>query len=328
MAYKLNVNGQSYHGGCAGGYAPAVGAPRRAQPARHEVRLRYRPVRRLHRASERQAGALLPDAGFGRRERRPSPPSKGFRPMARIRCRSPGRRSTCRSAAIARPGRSCRPRRCWPRTPKPTDKDIDTAMNGNLCRCGTYLRIRAAVHKAAATGAAARPPRKPTQAARRAASDEVRRSKMIASIAVLFSKSARSAAAACCSACYASPKRRRRAAAARRRRPIRTPISSVARRWHGHHHGQESRGRPGRQDHAAHAHRRRTRRRLEIGQDRAGRFRRQEIRRPERRRQHRDADQLDAHAPGGRGGPRACSSPPRRRPGTFRNPNAPPLPAA
>ena len=36
------------------------------------------------------------------------------------------------------------------KTPKPTDKDIDTAMNGNLCRCGTYLRIRAAVHKAVA----------------------------------------------------------------------------------------------------------------------------------------------------------------------------------
>jgi isoquinoline 1-oxidoreductase alpha subunit len=35
------------------------------------------------------------------------------------------------------------------KTPHPTDKDIDTAMNGNLCRCGTYLRIRAAVHKAA-----------------------------------------------------------------------------------------------------------------------------------------------------------------------------------
>ena len=33
--------------------------------------------------------------------------------------------------------------------PKPTDKDIDTAMNGNLCRCGTYLRIRQAVHRAA-----------------------------------------------------------------------------------------------------------------------------------------------------------------------------------
>jgi len=32
---------------------------------------------------------------------------------------------------------------------KPTDKDIDAAMNGNLCRCGTYLRIRKAIHKAA-----------------------------------------------------------------------------------------------------------------------------------------------------------------------------------
>src|ERR1700685_2450593 len=33
--------------------------------------------------------------------------------------------------------------------PNPTDSDIDSAMNGNLCRCGTYLRIRKAIHKAA-----------------------------------------------------------------------------------------------------------------------------------------------------------------------------------
>jgi aerobic-type carbon monoxide dehydrogenase small subunit (CoxS/CutS family) len=33
--------------------------------------------------------------------------------------------------------------------PKPTDRDIDAAMNGNLCRCGTYQRIRKAVHRAA-----------------------------------------------------------------------------------------------------------------------------------------------------------------------------------
>jgi isoquinoline 1-oxidoreductase alpha subunit len=32
---------------------------------------------------------------------------------------------------------------------KPTDDDIDTAMNGNICRCGTYPRIRAAIHEAA-----------------------------------------------------------------------------------------------------------------------------------------------------------------------------------
>jgi isoquinoline 1-oxidoreductase alpha subunit len=36
-------------------------------------------------------------------------------------------------------------------TPQPTDADIDAAMSGNLCRCGTYVRIRAAIHEAAQT---------------------------------------------------------------------------------------------------------------------------------------------------------------------------------
>ena len=35
-------------------------------------------------------------------------------------------------------------------TAAPSDADIDTAMSGNLCRCGTYQRIRAAIHRAAA----------------------------------------------------------------------------------------------------------------------------------------------------------------------------------
>jgi len=35
------------------------------------------------------------------------------------------------------------------RTPQPTDDDIDTAMAGNICRCATYLRIRAGIHRAA-----------------------------------------------------------------------------------------------------------------------------------------------------------------------------------
>ena len=34
------------------------------------------------------------------------------------------------------------------KTPKPTDADIDAAMNGNICRCATYVRIRAAIKKA------------------------------------------------------------------------------------------------------------------------------------------------------------------------------------
>lgn len=35
------------------------------------------------------------------------------------------------------------------RTPRPTDKDIDAAMSGNICRCATYTRIRAAIKQAA-----------------------------------------------------------------------------------------------------------------------------------------------------------------------------------
>ena len=40
------------------------------------------------------------------------------------------------------------------KNPRPTDAQIDNAMEGNLCRCGTYLRSREAIHKAAANGAA------------------------------------------------------------------------------------------------------------------------------------------------------------------------------
>jgi isoquinoline 1-oxidoreductase alpha subunit len=35
-------------------------------------------------------------------------------------------------------------------TPKPNDADIDAGMSGNVCRCGTYQRIRAAIHRASA----------------------------------------------------------------------------------------------------------------------------------------------------------------------------------
>jgi isoquinoline 1-oxidoreductase subunit alpha len=41
-------------------------------------------------------------------------------------------------------------------TPHPTDAEIDSAMSGNLCRCGTYPRIRQAIREAANAGAAAR----------------------------------------------------------------------------------------------------------------------------------------------------------------------------
>jgi isoquinoline 1-oxidoreductase alpha subunit len=43
------------------------------------------------------------------------------------------------------------------RIARPTDADIDQAMNGNLCRCGTYNRIRPAIHRAASIAATGRP---------------------------------------------------------------------------------------------------------------------------------------------------------------------------
>jgi len=43
--------------------------------------------------------------------------------------------------------------------PNPTDADINSAMDGNLCRCATYIRIRAAIHKAASIAATSTPPR-------------------------------------------------------------------------------------------------------------------------------------------------------------------------
>ena len=42
------------------------------------------------------------------------------------------------------------------RTPNPDDAQIDEAMSGNICRCGTYLRIRQGIHRAAAIAAGSR----------------------------------------------------------------------------------------------------------------------------------------------------------------------------
>jgi len=40
--------------------------------------------------------------------------------------------------------------------PRPSDTDIDAGMTGNVCRCATYVRIRAAIHEAARTLGGAR----------------------------------------------------------------------------------------------------------------------------------------------------------------------------
>jgi isoquinoline 1-oxidoreductase alpha subunit len=55
------------------------------------------------------------------------------------------------------------------KTPKPTDADIDAALGGHICRCGTYSRIRKAVHLAAATMPPAPAPAAPAKGAPKSA---------------------------------------------------------------------------------------------------------------------------------------------------------------
>ena len=70
------------------------------------------------------------------------------RPL-RKRFRPPGSRCRCRSAVTVSPARSWRPRRCSKATVRRATPTSTGAMSGNICRCATYSRIRAAIHSAA-----------------------------------------------------------------------------------------------------------------------------------------------------------------------------------
>ena len=67
MAYSLVVNGETHTVDMPDRDAAALGAPRHAGPEGHQVRLRHRPVRRLHGAARRRARPVVPDAGLGGR---------------------------------------------------------------------------------------------------------------------------------------------------------------------------------------------------------------------------------------------------------------------
>ena len=85
-----------------------------------------------------------------RGRRAPDHDDRGPRPDGRASgAAGLGRSSTSCSAATASRARSWPRRRLLAEVPQPTDADIDAALSANLCRCGTYQRIRAAVHRAA-----------------------------------------------------------------------------------------------------------------------------------------------------------------------------------
>jgi isoquinoline 1-oxidoreductase alpha subunit len=92
-------------------------------------------LRRLHGARRRPADAVLPDPGGG------DPVGKkvqvAWSELDVAQC------------GYCQPGQIMSATALLKKNPKPTDADIDAAMNGNICRCATYNRIRAAIHRAA-----------------------------------------------------------------------------------------------------------------------------------------------------------------------------------
>ena len=76
-----------------------------------------------------------------------SRPLKGL--AARRPCKRRGNVTKSRNAAICQSGQIMQAADLLANNPAPTDADIDAAMSGNLCRCGTYTALRAAIHDAA-----------------------------------------------------------------------------------------------------------------------------------------------------------------------------------
>ena len=90
------------------------------------------------------------DAGLERRQRRRHDDRRDRRhDRSASGCRRPGSSSTSPQCGYCQAGQIMSATALLAKTPHPTDQDIDEAMSGNVCRCCTYTRIRAAIKKAA-----------------------------------------------------------------------------------------------------------------------------------------------------------------------------------
>ena len=91
----------------------------------------------------------MPDAGLSRGEREDHDHRGAFAQTVRIPLQVAWQEMDVPQCGYCQAGQMMSAAALLAKTPKPTDDDIDTAMNGNLCRCGTYIRIRKAMHRAA-----------------------------------------------------------------------------------------------------------------------------------------------------------------------------------
>ena len=112
---------------------------------RHKIRLWHGLVRRMHRAAERKGYPLLHETdeyGAGSRDHDHRRRSRATAPHAVQKAWAEVNVPQC---GYCQPGQIMQAVSLLSSKPHPTDDDIDAVMAGNICRCGTYQRIRAAI---------------------------------------------------------------------------------------------------------------------------------------------------------------------------------------
>ena len=145
-AISITVNGKAAVGGRNARYAAALGAARYARPYRHQIRLRHGAMRRVYRACGWRGDSLVHDADLG----------GGWQNITTIEGLSADGRHPVQVAWLDQQVAQCgycqvgmimTTAALLAKNPKPSDAEIDDALGGHICRCGTYQRIRAAVHR-------------------------------------------------------------------------------------------------------------------------------------------------------------------------------------
>ena len=101
---------------------------------------------------ERPGGAVLHHRDGGRRRTRRSSRSRGCTRPATIRCRKPGASCNVPQCGYCQAGQIMQAAALLTENPHPSTEQIRDTMAGNICRCGCYQRIEAAI-RLAATGA-------------------------------------------------------------------------------------------------------------------------------------------------------------------------------
>ena len=116
---------------------------------RHQVWLRHGAVRRLHRARRRRRDALLRAAACAPVEGKSITTIEGLSADRSHAVQRAWLEIDVPQCGYCQSGQIMSAAALLKGNPKPSDADIDAAMSGNICRCGTYPRIRKAIHRAA-----------------------------------------------------------------------------------------------------------------------------------------------------------------------------------